>query len=238
MIRCAVFDADGTLLDSMPMWRKITYDYMSSKGLTAPEGLHRELNRLSIEQCADYYGRLGVPGTRQEIVKELEYWAYREYRQNVNLKPHAAEFVRLLWENGVGVAVATASQAEGVAAALERFGIARCVKCVLTCTQVGKSKEHPDIFLQCAAEFGASPRETVIFEDSAHALKTAKLAGFPTVAVSDPISMEDGGDLLIRQWADRLIDDYDELIRELTPPEDDFPLSLSRSVTQNQKNEE
>ena len=71
MIRCCIFDADGTLLDSMPMWQAITYEYAQSKGVAAPEGLHKVLNRLSLEQCATFYQSLGIPGTREEIVEEL-----------------------------------------------------------------------------------------------------------------------------------------------------------------------
>ena len=60
MIRCCVFDADGTLLDSMPMWRDITYEYAAQKGIDAPAGLHNTLIRLSLEQCAAYYQSLGA----------------------------------------------------------------------------------------------------------------------------------------------------------------------------------
>ena len=59
-----------------------------------------------------------------------------------------------------------------------------------TCTEVGKSKEHPDIFTTCAAQFGAAPQETVVFEDSAYAIRTARAAGFPVVAVEDAISTQ------------------------------------------------
>lgn len=221
MIKCAIFDADGTLLDSMPMWRDITYEYADFKGCHAPKDLHETLNRLSLEQCADYYISLGASGTRDQVVDELSAWALKGYRTRVGEKPGAGEFLKLLRQSGVKVAVATASQEEGVRAALERLDMLPCVDLLLTCTQVGKGKEHPDIFLRCAAAFGAAPKEAVVFEDSAHALRTARQAGFSTVAVEDSISMADSGDLAsIRRWADRRISDYHQLIRELSPPED------------------
>ena len=226
-IRCAIFDADGTLLDSMPMWRDITYEYAVFKGISAPEDLHRTLNRLSMEQCAEYCRSLGVSGTAEEILAELNDWAYRGYRDRVQAKPHAPEFVRLLRENHIKIAVATASYGEGVREALKRCGILPHVDVFATCTEVGKGKEHPDIFLRCARECGASPGETVVFEDSAYALRTAKKAGFSAVAVADSISMDGGvpeetadG---IAALADRCIFDYGELIRELADLEE--PLS-------------
>lgn len=233
MIKCAVFDMDGTLVDSMPMWRDITYEYAELKGIKAEDGLHHKMNRLSLEQCAELYIALGAKGTVEEVTRELGELAYRDYRDHVEQKPHAAEFLKLLHDNGVGVAVATASIADGVKAALAHNGMAEHVDLVLTCSDVGKSKESPDIFLKCAEHFGAAPNECVVFEDSAHAIKTAKEAGFPVVAIADNISMDGGSEALsaIRTVSDRCISDYIELIRELAPPEDDdFHGALSRAV--------
>lgn len=224
MIRCCIFDADGTLLDSMPMWRDITYAYAESKGIAAPEGLHNTLNRLSLEQCAQYYRQLGVPGELPQIVEELGAFALEGYRTQVREKPGAGEFLKLLWENRIPIAVATASNQEGVSLALERLGMLPLVSFFVTCTQVGRSKEHPDIFLHCGEEFGASPQECVVFEDSAYAIRTAREAGFPVVAVEDAISLQGKGDFETRQGlrklANLVIADYRQLIGQLTPAED------------------
>ncbi len=179
MIRCCIFDADGTLLDSMPMWRDITYQYAADKGIQAPQGLHNTLNRLSVEQCAEYYRGLGVSGTVEGIAQELGQYALEGYRTQVEEKPQAREFLQLLKENHIPVAVATASNREGVELALERLGMLPFVDRFATCGEVGKSKEHPDIFLHCAGKFGAAPEESVVFEDSAYAIRTARKRGIP-----------------------------------------------------------
>lgn len=224
MIRCCIFDADGTLLDSMPMWRDITYAYAESKGITAPEGLHNTLNRLSLEQCAQYYQQLGIPDSVSQIVAELGEFALEGYRTKVPEKPGAGEFLKLLWENRIPIAVATASNEEGVRLALERLGMLSRVSFLTTCTQVGKSKEHPDIFLRCAEEFGASPKESVVFEDSAYSIRTARNAGFPVVAVEDAISLQGKGESEtpqgLAQLANLVIPDYHQLIAQLAPAED------------------
>ena len=224
MIRCCIFDADGTLLDSMPMWRDITYAYAQSKGVTAPDGLHHTLNRMSLEQCAQYYHTLGVPGSLEQIVQELAQFAREGYRTQVAEKPGACDFLKLLWENRIPIAVATASNQEGVSLALERLGMLPLVSYFATCGQVGRSKEHPDIFLRCGEEFGARPEECVVFEDSAYAIRTARKAGFPVVAVEDSISTQGKGESETREGLEKLanlvIGDYRQLIRQLTPAED------------------
>lgn len=233
MIKCAIFDADGTLLDSMEMWRAITYEYPAEKGVSVPENLHLTMNRLSMEQCADMYRELGVPGTTEEVVAQLADCAFNGYRTRVEEKPRAGEFVRLLAENGIKVAVATASQTAGVTAALDRLGILPFVDLLTSCTEIGKSKEHPDIFLRCAQEFDAAPEECVVFEDSAYAMETAKAAGFPVVAVEDASARTLRA--RIQGVADRCIAGYGELVEELLPAGEDLPLALAAGLSENMK---
>ena len=127
-------------------------------------------------------------------------------------------------ENHIPVAVATASNREGVELALERLGMLPYVDRFVTCGEVGKSKEHPDIFLHCAGKFGAAPEESVVFEDSAYAIRTARNAGFPVVAVEDPISQQGKGEGETRGGiagvANLSIQSYGELIGKLLPAED------------------
>lgn len=234
MIKCAVFDMDGTLVDSMPMWRDITYDYARLKGFSAPQGLHNKMNRLSLEQCAEMYIQLGAEGSVQTVMDELAQLAYKGYCEKVEQKPHAAEFLKLLYENGIKIAVATASDKGGVTAALKRNGMLPYVDLLITCTEVGKGKQHPDIFLACAEHFGAQPSESVVFEDSAYAVKTARSAGFSVVAVADSISANSTpGETAdeIAAAANRCISDFAELIHELAPiDEDNFGHALHRAA--------
>ena len=219
-IKAVIFDADGTLVDSMPMWNRITYDYADYKGIYAPPGLSRIMNDMCLEQCAAYYQeKLGVKGTQEEIMAEIVSMAAEKYRTTVPEIENAAEFLRTLKKRGIHTALATASDLSTLMPALERLGMAEHIDVTESCTTIGKSKEHPDIYLKCAADFGAEPQDCVVFEDALYAVRTAKKAGFSVVGLltADLTAAEEAE---FHALCDRCIKNYTELLRELLPEDE------------------
>ena len=185
-IRAAIFDVDGTLLNSTPMWNKLTFAFAEKMGITAPDDLFRTLNSLSLEQCAKYYHDvLHVEGTVEEIHE----------------------------------GVTTASDIASLRPAFDRLDMSPYISVIESCTTIGKSKEHPDIYLKCAADLKAAPHETVVFEDALYAAKTAKAAGFSVIGVLSE-AVEEGDRIALQKLCDRCITDYTALLGELLPPED------------------
>lgn len=216
-IRCAIFDVDGTLLDSMPMWNQLPTRFAREKGVNLPAGAHRQLNALSLEECAAYFQNLGVPGTVTRILEEIVDCSRQGYREIVGEKPHATAFLKRLKEEGLFLAVATASDLEAIMPALDRLGMTPYLDFFRTCSQVGKGKDHPDIFLECAGHFSCAPEECVVFEDSLHAIHTARKAGFVTVALRDDSdedpSVNGGSWKLLQHASDLAIVDFGQLLR-------------------------
>ena len=183
-IRAAIFDVDGTLLNSTPMWNKLTFAFAEKMGIAAPDDLFRTLNSLSLEQCAKYYHDvLHVEGTVEEIHEGIIALAREGYAKEVPEITGAAAFLKALSERHIPAAVATASDIASLRPAFDRLDMSPYISVIESCTTIGKSKEHPDIYLKCAADLKAAPHETVVFEDALYAAKTAKAAGFSVIGV-------------------------------------------------------
>lgn len=186
MITGAIFDVDGTLLDSMSVWDTIGEDYLRSIGYTPRENLNETFQTMSLHQAARYYQseyRVGLP--LEEIMDGVNGLLEDFYRRKAPLKPGAGDFVRELARCGVGLCIATATERPLVEAALGRHGVLDCFDDILTCTMVGSGKDQPFIYRQALERIGGDRSGVVVFEDALHAARTAKADGFPVAAVYD-----------------------------------------------------
>ena len=183
----AIFDMDGTLVDSMGFWRRLGREYLASKGVT--EHVDAVLERIKpmtmSESAALFIEVFGLAGTPASVAAEMNGVMEAHYRQDIPLKPGADEYLRRLKRAGVRMCVASATAAELMEACLTRLGVADCFAFLLSCEEVGSGKDRPDVYLEAARRLGAPPEEIAVYEDAGYALDTARRAGFYTVAVRD-----------------------------------------------------
>ncbi len=185
-IRGAIFDVDGTLLDSMFIWDTIGETYLRSIGYQPKENLNETFKNMSLHQAARYYQtEYGVTQSIDEIMDGVNAMLERYYRFEVPLKPGVAELLERLRQDGVKLCIATATDRHLVEAALDRCGILSCFGEIFTCNEVGHGKDEPDIFEAALRFLGTEKSETVVFDDSLYAIRTAKETGFPVAAVYD-----------------------------------------------------
>ncbi len=207
-----IFDCDGTLVDSMPMWGNLTYDFADYKGITAPDGLAQIMNNLSLLQCADYYvNRLGASGTPESVAQEITDFAAEGYVTRVPEKKSARAFLEYLRDNGKHIALATASDISALEPCLEKLGLLEFIEYSASCATVGKSKEHPDVYLDCLKHFGIPMEKTVVVEDAFYAASTAKKAGFGLIIMKDDCHDKDEQEKL-KEISDAFIEDFRELM--------------------------
>ena len=186
MIRGAIFDLDGVLLDSMGIWKDLGARYLRSLHIQPEPGLNEILFAMSMEQGAAYQKEhYPLPQSEAEIREGIARMLEDYYFYEVPAKLGAAALLNFLAERGIPMAAATSSPRTHVTRALERLGLLPYLQAIFTTGEVGVSKHEPAIYHLAAERLGTAPAETLVFEDSLYALKTAKTAGFRTVGVLD-----------------------------------------------------
>lgn len=184
--KALIFDVDGTLLDSMPMWASLDIDYLEGMGYKPEKDFCTKVKMMTISDASVYIRDFfGVDKSPETIAEEIMDMARVHYEHDLLLKPGAAELIIRLKEAGYNLVVATANEYDMVKKCLERNGIMAYMDGLVTCTMVGYSKQRPDVYIKSCEIAGCSVEESVIFEDSSFAINTAINAGFDVIGVYD-----------------------------------------------------
>ena len=208
MIKGAIFDLDGTILDSMFIWDTIGEDYLRSLGIEPKENLKETFKTFTLEQAAEYYREnYGFTLSVNEIVDGVNKMVEQYYAETVKLKPGIEVFLEKLKAKGVKMCIATVTDKPLVEIALNRLGVGNYFSEIFACSEVGHSKEEPHIYREAQKHLGTSKKETTVFEDVVHALRTAKSDGFVTVGVFD-VHEENQEEL--KRMADCYIENYSD----------------------------
>ena len=193
MIKGAIFDLDGTLLNSMFVWNTVGENYLRSIGLEPDKDINETFKAMSLYQAACHYRKAyGITQSIDEIMAGVNGRGERFYRQEARLKPGALDFLRTLSQRGVRMCLATATDLHLVEAALDRCGVRTYFSALFTCTQVGSGKDEPHIYRAALRHLGTGRADTLVFEDALYAARTAKGDGFVTVGVADAYEKSEG----------------------------------------------
>lgn len=181
-----IFDLDGTLLDSMKVWENVDRMFLEENGIDPPSGISDTVKKMTIDKSAEYFKtRFSLEHSCEYIINRIEELAAWQYNNSIPLKDGAYETVTTLKRLGIRMCVATATYNSIVNSALKRLGIYDDFEFVMTCSDIGKGKDEPDIFLKAAEKLNCDINEVMVAEDSLHCIETAKSAGFFTVGVYD-----------------------------------------------------
>ena len=210
MRKYVIFDLDGTLLDSMYIWKEAGALFLKEKGIEAPKDLYEQLKAMSLEQAANYLKQqFHLSLSDAEIIAGIKSVVEKQYTDYVSLKPFVRDYLKRLNDRHIRMCIVTASEYEHAEAALQRLGILDCFDFIVTCSQAGIGKDNPVIFLKVAERWGAQPHEVAVFEDALHAVETAKTAGFFTIGVYDKSAQDDQEEM--KRIADLYINDFYEV---------------------------
>ena len=186
-LQSAIFDMDGTLLDSMHIWNDLGPNLLRANGIEPGPELREVVRVMTLRDGAAYCKEAySLPQPVDEVVAQIEGQVEDFYRSQVQAKPGVQKFLSLLKMEGVWMYVATATDRHLAEAALRHAGIDGYFRGILTCQEVGHGKDSPEIYERAMTRLKSNKRDTVVFEDALHAIEPAKAAGFRVCAVYDP----------------------------------------------------
>lgn len=181
-----IFDADGTLLDSMKFWDSIVYERLQSLGVTPDDNLIQLLTPLSMKESVEFIkDKFNLDISVNEIIEAENKIVEEFYLTDVKLKEGILNLLQSLQSLGIPMAVASATDRKLLECALNHLDIMKYFRRVFSCNEVGEGKTSPKVYLAACNFLGINSNEAVVAEDSLTALTTAANAGFFTIGVYD-----------------------------------------------------
>jgi len=208
MIQTVIFDMDGVIIDSEPVYFKIDKE------------MFEELNiAVSFEEHCTYVGtssqnmwdaiikKHGIPGDPGKLMRK-EYNLYMDYLVNANdLQPidGVMELINGLHENNFKLILASSSRMEVIDIILKKFKLSDLFIAKVSGSELAHSKPHPEIFLRSAQLAGSEPKECIVIEDSKNGVAAARAAGMKCIGFLNPSSGDQNlisADLIIRSFSE------------------------------------
>ncbi len=205
----AIFDFDGTVFDSMHIWKGVKFQFFDRIGLVLNEEQREEFKNLFLLDAIELAKtRFDLKMTDKELFNEFFTLIKEKYLADTKPKNDIIEFLEKLKSNGVKMGIATATGEPALIAVLEKFNMLHYFEEIYSTYTVGASKTEPKVYDVVLNELGTEKQTTWIFEDALYAAKTAKKAGYNVVGIydkSEPCQEE------LKNLVDIYIHNYSEL---------------------------
>lgn len=212
-IQAVIFDLDGSMIDSMWVWKEIDIEYLARFGLELPDTLRSEIEGMSFSQTATYIKeRFCIPDSTEEMMSDWNRMAWEKYTKEVPLKKGVDHFLRGCRDRGIKLGVATSNSRELAENVLRVHGLLDSFQCILTGSDIKKGKSSPDIYLIVAERLGVLPEHCLVFEDIVAGIQAGKNAGMRVCAVEDAYSAAQREEKIA--LADYYIEDYKDIFED------------------------
>lgn len=208
-IEGAIFDLDGTIVDSMPMWIDVMREITLESGLDFTQELMDTYESCTVpEACALLHDKYGVKASAEEIENEIHRLVADAYAHSVKAIPGSLDFIHSLEDAGIPCVIASSTPSRLASICLEAQGIRSAFKAALSAGEVRdhRDKEFPDVYLEALSILGRDQDEVWVFEDAPFAVRTARRAGFHVVGIHNA---GDGRDPeFTKRWVDIFSEHY------------------------------
>ncbi len=206
-----IFDLDGTLVDSMNIWREIDIEYLGRHGIKLPENLQGEIEGMSFTETACYFKeRFQLEDSVETIKNDWNKMTRYKYTNEVPLKNGVKEFLPFCKKRDLKLAIASSNSIELIKGILSAHNIAQYFSIIKSACDVGKGKPAPDIYLKVAEELHTEPNKCLVFEDIIPGIMAGKSAGMSVCAIEDAYSVNQREEKI--KLADYFIEDYFQIV--------------------------
>ena len=215
MTKAAIFDLDGTLLDSMGVWDQVDIDFLGKRGIEVPPDYMIQVSSMQFRQIAEYtIARFGLKDTPEGLMQEWDDMVRVAYSTTVEAKPGALDYLRDLKSAGVKMGVATSLPPQLREPALRHVGMLDMFDDIVSVDDANDvGKDQPDVYLLAAERLGAKPADCTVFEDLLVGIKSAKSVGMKVWAMHDDSSDADWPEIC--DIADGVLFDFHDAPRSL-----------------------
>ncbi len=189
-IKGAIFDMDGTILDSLMFWDmtwpRLGKKYLNDDTFHPGSELMKTMQTMLLADAAAYANKVcNFNSTDEDVAQAIYYELETFYKTVAKPKRGAVEFLEYLKSQGVKLCLASATTKKYVMVALEAHDLLKYFDFVISCSDIGMGKDKPDIYLYALDLLGTTPEESAVFEDSFVALQTAKSIGVHAIGIYD-----------------------------------------------------
>ncbi len=210
-IEAVIFDLDGSLVDSMWMWRDIDIEYLSRFNILLPENLQSKIEGKSFHETALFFKEhFQIPDSIEQMKADWNQMARDKYANQVPLKPGVLNFLDYCVEHHIKLGIATSNSRELVEVILKAHSLEEYFTCILTGCDIIKGKPDPEIYLSVAKTLMVPSDRCLVFEDIIPGIMAGKNAGMRVCAVEDAYSHDDRTKK--EKYADYYINDYFEIL--------------------------
>ncbi len=217
MIKAVIFDMDGLLIDSEPIWQKVTMKVFQDIGISLSQKQVQETTGLRVDEVVEHWFiRFPQPGiVKEKVAADIVLGVISEIKKNGIAKQGVEEIISLFKTNDIPMAIASSSATDIIAAVMEKLNLTKKITIVHSAEHEPYGKPHPGVYITAAEKLGIPPVFCLAFEDSPNGVLAAKAARMKCIAVPDYHGENDPrfgiADLTIKTLSDFTLEQLESL---------------------------